>query len=317
MALVVVTQLLALAKEPENRPFIVRDQGCLPGLVMFMEDQNDEVVNMTLEVLHYLSLYPGNKEIMAKEPGLISGVRKHMTPGASSAEAMEMAVATFTNLGQYANRAPSPSSSTTSSPASPLTSAPSYIQPETPIPARTLSSNSTFPADSYRTPLRDRNDSNELDGYLSNNAGLSLYSEKVSSRLSTAKTYNFYIKGLNNESCKQKVEACLLSTKGIISFLIELHSHKAVVRTINSPDVVLTALKTAGFSASTKESEYNHSPAGADKENASPGYLDESEVPTKKTWGWGSIVSFGTQSKEDKKANQGWGWGSVTKAIWG
>lgn len=50
MALEVVTQLLTLSQDPEYRPFIVRDQGCLPGLVMFLENNDSEVVLKTLQV---------------------------------------------------------------------------------------------------------------------------------------------------------------------------------------------------------------------------------------------------------------------------
>lgn len=49
-ALSVVSQLRDLASEPQNREVIVRDQGCLPGLVLFLDHQNPDVLFATLQV---------------------------------------------------------------------------------------------------------------------------------------------------------------------------------------------------------------------------------------------------------------------------
>ena len=49
-ALQVVRQLRDLAADPQNRTTIVRDQGCLPGLVMFLDNRNPEVIATALEV---------------------------------------------------------------------------------------------------------------------------------------------------------------------------------------------------------------------------------------------------------------------------
>lgn len=49
-ALSVVTQLRDLASEPQNREVIVKDQGCLPGLVLFLDHQSQDVRFATLQV---------------------------------------------------------------------------------------------------------------------------------------------------------------------------------------------------------------------------------------------------------------------------
>lgn len=49
-ALSVVTQLRDLASEPQNREIIVKDQGCLPGLVLFLDHQSQDVLFATLQV---------------------------------------------------------------------------------------------------------------------------------------------------------------------------------------------------------------------------------------------------------------------------
>lgn len=49
-ALSVVTQLRDLASEPQNREVIVKDQGCLPGLVLFLDHKSPDVLLATLQV---------------------------------------------------------------------------------------------------------------------------------------------------------------------------------------------------------------------------------------------------------------------------
>lgn len=49
-ALTVVNQLRDLAADPLNRRAIVQDQGCLPGLILFLDHPNPPVVHSALLV---------------------------------------------------------------------------------------------------------------------------------------------------------------------------------------------------------------------------------------------------------------------------
>jgi len=49
-ALAVVNQLRDLAADPLNRRVIVEDQGCLPGLILFLDHPNPQVVYSALLV---------------------------------------------------------------------------------------------------------------------------------------------------------------------------------------------------------------------------------------------------------------------------
>lgn len=49
-ALTVVNQLRDLAADPLNRRAIVEDQGCLPGLILFLDHPNPQVVYSALLV---------------------------------------------------------------------------------------------------------------------------------------------------------------------------------------------------------------------------------------------------------------------------
>jgi len=240
----VVTQLLQLSKDPDHRPFMVTTEGCLPGLVMFLDNENIDVVKSAVETMHNLALYEPNRDIMAKEPGLLAALHK-------------------------LNASDHPLLSTT-------------IQ------------------------AIDKPNATE-------HIGLSLYSDKVATKISTAKTHTFYIKGMNNFT-KHKVEETLVGVKGVISFLIDVHTHKAIVRTMTDPDTVVAAIKQAGLSATYGESEDGGS-GGKDE----PDYLEEGQRPARRGWGWGSVVSMGSAKKpQQPEPEQGqWGWNSVVKAIWG
>ncbi|KAL2082462.1 hypothetical protein ACEWY4_022280 [Coilia grayii] len=70
-ALAVVTQLRDLASEPQNREAIVQDQGCLPGLVLFLDHKDPNVLLTTLQTLRYLAEWPVNIDTMKNELGMM------------------------------------------------------------------------------------------------------------------------------------------------------------------------------------------------------------------------------------------------------
>ncbi|XP_072553131.1 armadillo repeat containing 1, like [Salminus brasiliensis] len=70
-ALSVVSQLRDLASEPQNREAIVQDQGCLPGLVLFLDHKDTQVVFATLQTLRYLAESSQNVNSMKNELGMM------------------------------------------------------------------------------------------------------------------------------------------------------------------------------------------------------------------------------------------------------
>lgn len=52
-ALSVVNQLRDLAADPLNRRAIVQDQGCLPGLILFLDHPSPPVVHSALLPFHF------------------------------------------------------------------------------------------------------------------------------------------------------------------------------------------------------------------------------------------------------------------------
>ncbi|XP_075682292.1 armadillo repeat-containing protein 1 isoform X1 [Rhinoderma darwinii] len=84
-ALAVVNQLRDLASDPLNRRAIVQDQGCLPGLILFLDHPNPPVVYSALLALRYLAECRANREKMRSELGMMLSlqnvIQKTTTPG--------------------------------------------------------------------------------------------------------------------------------------------------------------------------------------------------------------------------------------------
>lgn len=75
-ALAVVRHLHSLAEKPENRETIVKDQGCLPGLVLFLDNKESEVVLLVLKTLQLLAEHAPNRKVMHNEVGMLESLKK-------------------------------------------------------------------------------------------------------------------------------------------------------------------------------------------------------------------------------------------------
>ncbi|KAJ8267908.1 hypothetical protein COCON_G00130800 [Conger conger] len=93
-ALAVVNQLRDLAADPLNRRAIVQDQGCLPGLILFLDHPNPQVVYSALLAVRYLAECRANREKMRGELGMMLSLQNVMqkttTPGETKLLASEV-----------------------------------------------------------------------------------------------------------------------------------------------------------------------------------------------------------------------------------
>ncbi|XP_029931285.1 armadillo repeat-containing protein 1-like [Myripristis murdjan] len=93
-ALAVVNQLRDLAADPMNRRAIVQDQGCLPGLILFLDHPNPQVVYSALLAIRYLAECRANREKMKGELGMMLSLQNVMqkttTPGETKLLASEI-----------------------------------------------------------------------------------------------------------------------------------------------------------------------------------------------------------------------------------
>ncbi|XP_068426161.1 armadillo repeat-containing protein 1-like [Clinocottus analis] len=93
-ALLVVNQLRDLAADPMNRRAIVQDQGCLPGLILFLDHPNPQVVYSALLAIRYLAECRANQEKLKGELGMLlslqSVTHRSTTPGETRLLASEV-----------------------------------------------------------------------------------------------------------------------------------------------------------------------------------------------------------------------------------
>nr|XP_057915710.1 armadillo repeat-containing protein 1 [Doryrhamphus excisus]XP_057915711.1 armadillo repeat-containing protein 1 [Doryrhamphus excisus] len=85
-ALTVVNQLRDLAADPLNRRAIVEDQGCLPGLILFLDHHNPQVVYSALLAVRYLAECRANREKMKSELGMMLSLQNVMQKSTSPGE---------------------------------------------------------------------------------------------------------------------------------------------------------------------------------------------------------------------------------------
>jgi hypothetical protein len=176
--------------------------------------------------MHNLSLYEPNRDIMAKEPGLLYALHKLnasdyplLSPTILAIEPQQEQQQQQPGLSLYSDKVYYIITShilTTNNPNSIKFSLLSLLYLT--LPYLTFPSSSSFPSLPFCSLLR-----------------VNLFpTPQVATNISTAKTHTFYIKGMTNLT-KHKVEETLVGVKGVISFLIDVHTHKAVVRTMTDP----------------------------------------------------------------------------------
>ncbi|XP_076874813.1 armadillo repeat containing 1, like [Brachyhypopomus gauderio] len=105
-ALSVVTQLRDLASEPQNRETIVQDQGCLPGLVLFLDHKDPQVLFATLQTLRYLAELPQNVNTMKNELGMMVSLEALMEKSGLGVDITELAREVHRVLNTEAFRTP-------------------------------------------------------------------------------------------------------------------------------------------------------------------------------------------------------------------
>ncbi|CAL1586323.1 unnamed protein product [Knipowitschia caucasica] len=107
-ALSVVTQLRDLASEPQNREAIVQDQGCLPGLVLFLDHKSPEVLFATLQTLRYLAEMAPNIPTMKNELGMMVSLENLMGREGPSLDITNLAKEVYDILSKPTLRPPTP-----------------------------------------------------------------------------------------------------------------------------------------------------------------------------------------------------------------
>jgi hypothetical protein len=126
-------------------------------------------------------------------------------------------------------------------------------------------------------------------------------------------TVTLYISCLSNENQRKILSEALLQIKGVISFLIDIRTQKAVVRTLTTTSQLLEAVKASTGMCASLNFAALQNPQG--KENI-PDYLsdsDDEEIDPRNSLARRPIE----QPEAAQDTNWGWGFGRIAKALWG
>lgn len=214
MDLSVVTQLRDLAKEPINREIIVKDQGCLPGLVLMLDNQDQKVVEIAIETLGYLAECEKNRSIMWSELGLTISLNCISDATGSSEKARKMSADVIQKIRPTMQATPA---ARRKLPTVPNTSRRTYM----PKPA----------APDFGPAKR-----NTL-GPLNSNIAKGQTSFFKPNTNKNARTVTLQVIGLTDLYARGVLERELLKMKGVVSFTIDMGKARVAIRALSTLSV--------------------------------------------------------------------------------
>jgi hypothetical protein len=229
------------------------------------------------------------------EPGLLKALRRLASNG--KLKQKKLAIATYTNLQAYTDKVTGEDDNVSNG---------REQQQLTP----NLSECTTTPHNSGTTTT--------TSNFSTSKSGAGLV-DTFRPSIASAHTYILFVSGLKDEKTKKMISDCLLTTKGVVSFIIDLLEQKVVVRTITSVDTITQAIfSNTGMRASIKEHSSGHSTTDCQEDNKEnyPDYLpevkrDPRQQQNSNNRGWfglGAIISFSDAKKEQKQKETSSGW---------
>lgn len=211
MDLQVVTTLRDLAKVEANRHTIVNDNGCLPGLVLMLDNPSSEVVDTAIEALGYLAELKSNRIIMWRELGLVISLNGLVDATGTSDKARAASR-------DIIHR----------------------IRPETqPMKRRMLPKRPptkpkpTFVGGALRRPLGN------LQSTTGSRNGASFFKPNTNKN---ARTVTIQVIGLTDLHTRKILEAALLKLTGIVSFTIDMGKARVAIRALSTLSVEMITI---------------------------------------------------------------------------
>eukprot|EP00039_Didymoeca_costata_P030911 m.32075 g.32075 ORF g.32075 m.32075 type:complete len:299 (-) comp8376_c0_seq2:120-1016(-) len=248
----IVNHLYTLASDPGNRATIVKDQGCLPGLVLFLDNPDPNVVLKSVETLEQLSLCKEIRSIMWEELGLVVSLNDIIDATGTPDSIKEIATKIISRIRPHKKK----------------------VMPATPKPT---AQKRPHPSTTSRNPLSTVNEGP--------NGGF--FKPKVNKN---ARTVTLQVEGLEDLHSRKTLESQLLTVKGVVSFTFDMIKARVMVRARN--DVAAEDLcKVIGESKSLSAKQvvkdddgqevilsFGNGTEGTQSPGASkPRYLDEDE----------------------------------------
>lgn len=187
----IVTHLRDLASDPRNRATIVRDQGCLPGLVLFLDNPDADVVETALETLLFLASCDDNKGIMTEELGLLVSIKDIAASTTASSFMQDIAKAIM-----------------------------DCLQPAPRVPEE-------GPAENVESSSSAKSANNDEENTPGTPAHGSFF---IGNMNKTARTVTLQVNGMDSLANRKMIEEKLLGVKGVVSFTFDMEMTRVIIR---------------------------------------------------------------------------------------
>lgn len=296
----IVKRLMELAADPASRSFIVKDGGCLKGLVAYLKHKNLEVHTIAAQTIYLLATSKENHATLCETEGLLANLLYLKKKKTKSPKAAQICQQTLATLQSHING------------------------------GETTSTGSTLPNESTQQTSESEKDdvSSSVLGsvVIQQNNSTNGLTEKTAASTSLQrkfKTHTLKVQGIANSEQRSIVERALIRVKGVVSVTMDKKRGKVTIVTRSAEemqDALLCAVTGTGLTATPYvKTKKRSSIAGerartkgylddsieqaAAKSSSGIGYLDEDDDDEEND-GIGVVSKFGSASLQSRLAAQ-------------
>eukprot|EP00948_MAST-09A_sp_MAST-9A-sp1_P000105 g105.t1 len=301
----IVKRLMELAADPASRSFIVKDGGCLKGLVAYLKHKNLEVHTIAAQTIYLLATSKENHATLCETEGLLANLLYLKKKKTKSPKAAQICQQTLATLQSHINGG------------------------ETSTTGSTLPNESTQQTSESEKDATDTSVSSSVLGSVviqqQNNStgGLTEKTAASTSLQRKFKTHTLKVQGIANSEQRSIVERALIRVKGVVSVTMDKKRGKVTIVTRSAEemqDALLCAVSGTGLTATPYvKTKKRSSIAGerartkgylddsieqaAAKSSSGIGYLDEDDDDEEND-GIGVVSKFGSASLQSRLAAQ-------------
>lgn len=211
----IAKQLLTLAKDPDNQPFIVQEQGCLAGLVQYTQHDDIEVVLIATRAIQFLSSHPDNKNKMSEFPSLVKNLFSTLPRAKEHIKVKEFVYETLDNLSVAYNKEDFKDLQEED------------IQNE---------NNENVALNANIDPTLHHNKIQLKD---KENVQKSARKQKSTRLQGDFRTLTFFVPGVHDRSLRQRLETLVIQVEGVISITINIDKEHLLIGTRDKSDDII------------------------------------------------------------------------------
>ena len=303
----IVKRLAELAADEDSRSLIVKDGGCLAGVVKYLKHKDAVVHTLATQTVKLLASSPEIRAKLCEQKGLVNNLIHVQSLG--DPRAQNIATMTLSILKTHINK------EDTLFPTNVESKSALGMSATTAASANTNPSENTAPSESDNTLNQQRSSQSIKSMAAAVKRTKTIIHEKRKVRTTTLK-----ITGMEEDSKRTAIERSLIRLKGVVSVTLDRRRRRAIVVTRSaedmSQDLIASISTVEGVSATlrkkkrkvksaTEKKKTNDTSGGyLDSENqsgnAGGGYLDDED--DEDIYGPGVVSKFGAGSLQSQLA---------------